>query len=266
MQNRRGLLFLGIAALFGLAAVFVARQWMPGPAPSQPEPVEMVQVVVARTDLPVASQLTERQLETIDWPRAHLPKGVLKSVEQARGRVLRRPLLAGELLLETALFPQGSEAGLPALISPDRRAMSVKVDSVIGVAGFVKPGARVDVLVTARRVDLPRAIPYSNVILQDVRVLAVDQTLEQAKSGDAEVVDVVTLEVDPEQAEKLTYASHEGRLQLALRNPTDNEKVKTASIGAGDLFGKRKVARSRTARKTTSVQVIKGSIVKVREF
>ena len=96
------------------------------------------------------------------------------------------------------------------MITPKHRAVSVKVDNVIGVAGFVTPGARVDVLVTLARVDLSDALPFSKVFLQNIRVLAVDQKLEEVKSGDPELVSVVTLEVTPVQAEHLTYAAHEG--------------------------------------------------------
>jgi pilus assembly protein CpaB len=266
MHNRRGLLFLGIAIVFGVAAVFVAQRWLGNLSPSAPQAPETAQVVVVKADLTVATKLTGRQLGTAEWPKAHLPKGALTGVEQAKGRVLRRPLMEGEPLLESALFPEGSEAGLPGLIAPNRRAVSVKVDPVIGVAGFVKPGTRVDVLVTARRVDRSKAIPYSKVILQDVRVLAVDQKLEQANSGDPELVNVVTLEVEPEKAEALTYASHQGQLQLALRNPTDDEKVETTSVGVADLFGGKKKRRSHAVRSTARIQVLKGSSVQNREF
>jgi pilus assembly protein CpaB len=266
MQNQRGLLFLGIAVLFGLAAAFVAQRWLSGQEPAEPQAAETTSVVVARIDLPVATELSDRQLVTVDWPTAHLPKGIMTRVERAQDRVLRHPLVEGEPLLESALFPEGSEAGLTAVIAPNRRAVSVKVDPVVGVAGFVKPGTRVDVLTTLRRVDRQKPVPYSKVILQDVRVLAVDQKLEEARNGEPEIVSVVTLEVEPVQAEQLTYASHEGRLQLALRNPADKETVETVSVGVADLLGRKRAGGPRVARSTTSVQVIKGSKVQVKEF
>ncbi len=268
MQNRRGLLFLGLAILLGVVAALGAERWLSSQTPEAPGSVEMAQVVVARVDLPIAAQLNSRQLDTVAWPAAFVPGGAYRSLEQAEGRVLKRPLQAGEPVLETALLEQGAQGGLPAVISPNHRALSVKVDAVIGVAGFVKPGARVDVLATLRRVDQEKALPYTKAILQDVRVLAVDQKLERAREGEPELVNVVTLEVDPEQAEKLTYAAHEGNLQLALRNPADTETVETLAVGVVDLLGHRKrpAPQSRVARATVDVQVIKGSDVQVKSF
>jgi pilus assembly protein CpaB len=177
-------------------------------------------------------------------------------------------------VLESALLPAGSEGGLGAIIAPSYRAVSVKVDNVIGVAGFVKPGARVDVLATLRRVDTEKALPYSKVILQDVKVLAVDQQLEQANQADATIVSVATLEVDPAGAERLIYAAHEGRLQLALRTPGDSETVATRSVGVADVLaeagrvvqepGKKKSVVVPGAR--PSVQVLLGSKLESRSF
>jgi pilus assembly protein CpaB len=207
--------------------------------------------------------LTRDQLRLTEWPSAHLPFGALGSFEQAVDRVARRPLAAGEAVLETALFDTGAAGGLLAVISPEHRAVSVKVDSVIGVAGFVTPASWVDVLATLRRVDRKNALPYSKVILQNVRVLAVDQKLEEAKSGEPELVSVVTLEVDPVQAEHLVYAAHEGRLQLAMRSPGDDASVSTRSVGVADVLGERRTATRRAGR---LVQVISGSRLTTRRF
>jgi pilus assembly protein CpaB len=175
----------------------------------------------------------------------------------------------GEPVLAMALFETGTSGGLRAVIDPGRRAVSVKVDNVIGVAGFVTPGARVDVMATMRRVDRERAIPYAKVILQNVRVLAVDQKLEEAKAGDPELVSVVTLEVTPLQAEHLIYAAHEGRLQLAMRSPGDQEEIKTRSVSVAEVLGseepKRRVARA-AANGGGSVQIINGSQLRTSRY
>jgi pilus assembly protein CpaB len=269
MQNRRGLLFLGLALLLGVVAAGVAQRWMTSHALKAPEAVETGKVIVARVDLSVASSLSERQLQAVEWPKEHVPGGAFFDANALDGRVLRRPIAAGEPVLESALFEAGAEGGLAAVIEPNRRAVSVKVDSVIGVAGFVKPGARVDILATVRRIDQQKPIPYSKVILQDVRVLAVDQQLEEARDGDPEVVNVVTVEVEPSEAEHLIYAAHEGKLQLALRTPGDTDLVETKSVGVADLLGGKPAGTrkpTQIARRSTSVEIIRGSKVETKTF
>ncbi len=268
MQTRRSIFFLALAAVFAIAAVFSARRWIEGqiPAPSDTD-AATIPVVVSRVEIPVGVAITERQLETVQWPQRYVPKGVFREPNEAQDRVLRRPLSIGEPVLESSLLPKGATGGLISLISENKRAVSVKVDPVIGVAGFVTPGARVDVIATLRRIDQPNALPYSKVILQDIPVLAIDQKMEEAKSGEPEVVNVVTLEVDPEQAEKLLYGSHEGRLQLALRNPKDRELTATKSVSVADVLGNERRGALRSAPDAKyAVQVIKGSAISVRSF
>ena len=268
MQNRRGLMFLVLAVLLGLGAAFMAREFTGNTPAAQAAGVPTTPVVVAQADIGTASKLAAAELKTVDWPTAHVPTGAVTAVAAAEGRVTRRPIVAGEPLLEGALFEKGAEGGLPAVISSDHRAVSVKVDSVIGVAGFVKPGAKVDVLATLRRVDTPDSLPYSKVILQDVRVLAIDQKLEEARDGEAQLVSVVTLEVKPDQAQKLIYSAHEGRLQLALRTPGDVKLEELAMTGVADVLGgKKKSAAPKVARAHgTAVQVIRGSKVETKTF
>jgi pilus assembly protein CpaB len=268
MQNRRGLIFIGLALGMGIAAAWITTRLAPTPAVAEAAATNLTPVVVVRTDVSVASSLGREHLTTVEWPSQHVPSGALRSVDEAVGRVVRRPLAKGEPILELSLFEVGASGGLRAVISPDHRAVSVKVDNVIGVAGFVTPGSRVDVLATIRRIDLPKALPFAKVILQDVRVLAVDQKLEEVKSGDPELVAVVTLEVDPLQAEHLIYAAHEGRLQLALRSPGDNAEVATKSISVSDVLGQEKPAdiKMASAPAKTVVEVIHGSDVQLRKF
>jgi pilus assembly protein CpaB len=268
MQNRRGLIFIAMALVLGLAAALLAQRWSASKQPQVVASLDTTPVLVARADVSVASQLQPVQLNMVDWPTEHVPAGAMGSAADAEGRVTRRPILAGEPILEGALFPDGAEGGLVAVISPEHRAISVKVDSVIGVAGFIKPGSRVDVLATLRRVDKEKPIPYSRVILQDVQVLAIDQKLED-RDGQAEPVNVVTLEVDTVQAEHLIYAAHEGRLQLALRTPGDDLKVDTESVSVADLLedGKPNKSRTRMARQSgPTVEVIRGSQLEVQTF
>jgi pilus assembly protein CpaB len=271
MQNRRGLMFLALAILLGLGAAFMAREFTGNAPAAQAADVPIQPVVVARTDVGTANALTPTELKLVDWPAGLVPTGAIHSLSGAEGRVTRRPLAAGEPVLESALFDKGAEGGLPAVIAAEHRAVSVKVDSVIGVAGFVKPGSRVDVMATVRRVDTSDSLPYSKVILQDVKVLAIDQKLEEARDGEAQLVSVVTLEVKPEAAQKLIYSAHEGRLQLALRTPGDDAVLELASTGVRDVLGAQKKASApRTAARShtggAAVQVIRGSKVETKTF
>src|SRR5258705_208885 len=212
MQNRRALMFLILAVALGVFAAFTAQRWLE-----------------QQRQQPTAAQIHTQ------------PVAVMRQNLQVGQVVHERSLAAGEPVLENALLPEGSRAGLASVIDPTHRAMSVRVDPVVGVAGFVTPGARVDVLVTINRVDSDGK-PVSKVILQDVQVLAIDQKLEEAKEGQPELVQVVTLETSPQDAEKLTHAAHEGRLQLALRNPSDHGIAEARAVGVADVLGDRRPA------------------------
>jgi len=267
MQNRRALMFLILAVALGVFAAFTAQRWLeqqrqqPTAAQTHTQPV-----AVMRQNLQVGQVVHERSLATVDWPTEFVPQGAFSDPAKLEGRVVRRPLAAGEPVLENALLPEGSRAGLASVIDPTHRAMSVRVDPVVGVAGFVAPGARVDVLVTINRVDSDGK-PVSKVILQDVQVLAIDQKLEEAKEGEPELVQVVTLETSPQDAEKLTHAAHEGRLQLALRSPGDHEEVKTEAVSVSALLGGGAPKKSKVRLPVgPSVQVITGSSVSVKSF
>jgi pilus assembly protein CpaB len=247
---------VGLAALWTARRIIDERTTLPSVAAA---PVENRPVVIAGVDIAVGTALAPHQLEAAPWPVAFVPEGSHAKPEALEGRVLRRAVAKGEPILDALLLPEGADAGLAPVIPEKRRAVSVKVDPVIGVAGFVHPGARVDVLATLRRVDRRDKIPYSKLILQDVPVLAIDQKLEDTNGGDPELVSVVTLEVTPEQAEQLTYSSHEGRLQLALRSPGDREQVETTPVGVADLLpGKQGPARV-ARRRGPAVQVLRGS-------
>jgi pilus assembly protein CpaB len=267
MQNRRGLIFIGLAVVMGLAAAWVTSEFGPNSAETDIAAAKTTSVVVVRSDIPVASSLASAQLKLVDWPSDHVPMGAMLSIEDANGRIVRRPLAQGEPIFEASLYPIGSSGGLGAVIADSYRAVSVKVDNVIGVAGFVVPGSRVDVMATVRRVDWDKAIPFSKVILQDVRVLAIDQKLEEVKSGEPELVSVVTLEVNTQQAERLIYVSHEGRLQLALRTPGDDTNVVTRRVGVADVLDDRVLSKKAPKKRVVAfasekIKIIRGTEVK----
>ena len=238
MKNQRAILLLALAIFFGIAAALLVQRLIEQQRPELvATAVPTTSVVVAKVDLALASEVTPQQLDTVAWPMEFVPKGAFRKPEELRGRVLRRPIAAGELIQELALLPEGSAAGLASVISENHRAVSVKVDPIVGVAGFVTPGSRVDVMATLKRLDWASKQPYAKIVLQNVRVLAIDQKLEEVESGKPQLVSVVTLEVDPDQAEQLTYMAHEGRLQLALRSPDDESIVKTKGATVARMLG-----------------------------
>ncbi len=193
-------------------------------------------VVIARTDLRVSEPMNSLMLDVVQWPVDLSPKGTFLKIADVVDRIPKRHYSPGEPILESGLFGKGALGGLSPLIQTGLRAMSVKVDEVIGIAGFVSVGASVDVLATLRRTSESEA--FSQVILQDVRVLAVDRALEPRETDSEERVSVVTLEVTPTQAKKLAFASSQGSIQLALRNPGDGDLSPTTSVGAPNLKGR----------------------------
>jgi pilus assembly protein CpaB len=268
MQNRRAIFFLLLAVILGVGAAFTAQRWLEqqsqAPTASGEKP-KTQPVTVVRQDTAVGSLLKERELATVEWPIEFVPQGAYSKPSQLEGRVIRRPLSAGEPVLESALLPEGAQGGLVSVIDPSQRAVSVRVDQVIGVAGFVTPGASVDVLTTLKR-DSDAKV-FSKIVLQDVQVLAIDQKLEESNEGEPHLVQVVTLEVSPEQSEKLTYVSHNGKLQLALRNPSDREVLDTRSVSFDEIMGVRRQTPARPrAVSTTNVEVIKGAQLSVETF
>jgi pilus assembly protein CpaB len=257
---------LALAIVLGLAAAFVAERRLSIPAIAEATPQQTVPVVIAKVELPVGGEISERQLDIIEWPVAYLPKGAESDPRNLVGRVTRHTLSPNEPVLESSLAAKGLRGGLTAVISEDKRAVSVKVDPVIGVAGFVTPASRVDVLATLRRLDLKKPLPFSKVILEDILVLAIDQKMEEVSNGDPILVSVVTLEVTPGQAQKLIYSAHEGNLQLALRNPSDHASVDTQLVSAADILKGRPMKSKRIARNYNRVTVIKGTKVTTERF
>jgi pilus assembly protein CpaB len=265
MQNRRTTIFFALAILFGIAAAMLAQRMLnQNTAPAPQAAIETTTVMIARLDVNKGSALAPTHLDSVEWPANLVPKGTFSGKDAIAGRVLRHSLSAGEPITEIALLPKGSDAGLVSVITHNLRAVSVKVDAIIGVAGFVTPGSRVDVLATLQQ-DGSSKHSISKVILQNIPVLAIDQKMEEVKNGEPELVSVVTLEVTPEQAEQLTYSAHEGRLQLALRSPADSDIATTAGVGVSDLMPQRKPEPRRVAY-TSNVEVVKGTAVSVKDY
>ncbi len=189
---------------------------------------EIIQVAVAGTDMPWGTVLNREVIKIAPYLKKSLPDGYHTAPVTLEGRVLIYPIKANEPIFESSLAPSSIKSGgIAAVIQPSKRAMAVKVDKVVGVSGFVFPGNRVDVLVTLKdRSDQKNTM--TKIVLENMLVLAsgpqVEKTGKQEKPA---TVDVITLEVSPEEGEKLALAATEGKLQLALRNSTDTTRVAT---------------------------------------
>jgi pilus assembly protein CpaB len=194
-------------------------------------------VVVANANLSLGRQLRREDLATLDWPAAAAPEGAFEDPQAIVDRGLIVSVVKNEPILPAKLASKEAGAGLPPIIPPGKRALSVRVNEVIGVAGYVLPGTRVDVVATANPSSRSEDIT-TKVVLQNVEVLAAGTRLEQdTPDGKPMQVTVVTLLVTPDESERLTLASTEGKIQLALRNPLDTETPVTSGIKPGMLLG-----------------------------
>ena len=217
-MNRRFIIMLSIALLLALLAAWVANRWVQGRA----APDATVPVVAAAVEIPYGFKLEAAQVKLIDWPGNSAPQGAYSSIEQVIGRVTMNKFYPDEILTEKRLSEHGNT--LSGVIAKDYRAISVRVDDVVGVAGFILPGNKVDILATKTDRDTNQAT--TRTLLQNIKVLAVDQEASPEKEKPA-IVRAVTLELKPDQAEIIVQAMQEGTIQLTLRNPLDNNVADT---------------------------------------
>lgn len=220
-MNRNRLVLIGVVAL-GLAffvsfSIYRVLRVAMGTQRATPT----VTVVVAAADLPVGTRLEEKDLRLAKFPESDLPPGVFHSTAEAVGRGVVVPITKNELVITSKLAGENAGAGLPALIPSGMRAVSVKVNDVISVAGFVTAGTRVDVILTGNPGQGGQENTTTTTVLSNIQVLAAGQRLQKNEQGEPQQVTVITLLVNPEDAQKLTLASTEGRIQLSLRNPLD---------------------------------------------
>jgi pilus assembly protein CpaB len=209
-------------------------------------------VVVAAADLAVGAELGAEQVRTIDWPASSVPDGAMEDPKEVVGRGLILPVVRNEPILPMKLASKEAGSGLPPAIPPGLRAVSVRVNEVIGVAGYVLPGTRVDVVATLNPTTQTQDMT-SKIVLTDVLVLAAGTKLEQPNDKEKPVaVTVVTLLVDPDEAERLTLASNEGKIQLALRNPLDRARPVTHGVRPALLIGTTPPVRQVSTRRTAS--------------
>jgi pilus assembly protein CpaB len=210
-------------------------------------------VVVAASDLDIGTEIQRDDVRVVDWPQGAVPANVISDPQEVIGRGIVMPMIQNEPFLPLKLSSKDGGGGLPPAIPPGLRAVSVKVNEVIGVAGYVLPGTRVDVVTTLSPTQQP-SDTMSKVILTNVQVLAAGTKIERdTERGKPMAVTVVTLLVDPAEAEKLTLAANEGKIQLALRNPLDKATPVTRGIKPAVLLG----ATASTPRPVTVSAVAK---------
>lgn len=218
---------LVIALLLGVTAVVLAAQWL-----GRQSDIATNKVVVAARDIQLGSPLTPDMLNTVAWPAGSLPAGAISDPVALGDRVVKESLTRGEPVLESKLAPRGTKGGLSSVIADGKRAITVKVNEVIGVAGFALPGNHVDIMVNTED-DHKRMI--SKIVLEKILVLAVAQ---EASRDDTKpkVVNAVTLEVTPEEAEKIDLARSVGNLSLVLRNQVDTQTAQTSGMRKNELL------------------------------
>jgi pilus assembly protein CpaB len=247
MKNTKALIMIGVSVMVGLGAVFAAARWV-----GQKSSIATAKVVVAAKDLDVGTRLQPSALTVVDWPAGSVVKGSFTDLKALDTRVINTSLLRGEPLAESKLAPLGSKGGLSAVIAEGKRAMSVKVNEVVGVAGFALPGNYVDVMVNAQD-DKSKVI--SKIVLEQILVLAVAQEQVVREDTHAKIVSAVTLEVTPAQAEQLDLARSVGSLSLVLRNQVDRGAVVTAGARPADLLGAAPVPAPRKAAAPAATRV-----------
>jgi len=265
MKRYRPLVFFGLAVVLGIITSVLVFSWLQNEksrllAATLPTS-KNVQVVVANADIPWGTKLTPEMVLMQDVPSGAIPEGHFTTVEGIKDRVVLVNLKRNELLLESKLAPVGAVGGVAAVTDPNKRAMSVKVDDVIGVAGFIKPADRVDVMVTIEPEMGKPGHAIAKMILENVKVLAAGTQMERkGKDEEPKPVQVITVEVDVDEAEKLALASNQGKLRLALRNPLNSEHVLTKGAKIGSLLSSYRQIQNDNGDGGVRVELIKGDV------
>ena len=244
MARIRIFLVLVLALTAGGAFAFGTYRYIQQ-VPAAGEGIATKPVIVAAVNLQLGAELRPEDLRIVEWPANAVPAQAFGSADQVVGRGLIQGVVENEPILPSKLAPKEAGAGLPPVIPAGMRALSVRVNDVVGVAGYVLPGTRVDVVATVNPTQQHPDVT-SKVILTNVLVLAAGTKIERdTEEGKPMQVSVVTLLVDPIEAERLTLASTEGKIQLALRNPLDQTTPTTPGIKPGPLMASAVAAPAR---------------------
>src|SRR5688572_7112549 len=250
MRNKRLIIALTGAVVCGLVGVMLITRYL---ANVQGYTRQLGNVVVAKQEIPLGGKITAEHLTLAPIPNGSAPEGAFRKMDQLVGRVAITPIGVREVITSLKLAPDGTGAGLSAVIPEGFRAMTVKVDDVVGVSGFVMPGSFVDVVAVinpVRQQNSESQGPISKIVLQNIKVLASGPKIDSPDNQrEPTSVKAVTLQVTPEQAEKLVLAANEGTLQLVMRNYSDQEGTQTrgankASLLSGDGYVPQPAAQS----------------------
>ncbi|MCY1525142.1 Flp pilus assembly protein CpaB [compost metagenome] len=265
-MSARTLTLVALSLILGLGAAWMANNWLSAKLNASPDD-NLEAVVVATVEIPFGQMIEARQVTVVRMPKDTVPDDAFDTPDKVIGKIATFSMLRGDILRSARVAEHLGGSTLASLIAADKRAISVRVDDVVGVGGFLLPGNRVDVLATRKNGGSGGA--ESKTILQDLRVLAVDQTASTDKTQPV-VVRAVTLEMTPKEAEVLVKAMSEGRLQLALRNPLDDQKKQpvVASVAKAETPAPvpAPVARKPMVRRgdgSYGVIIIRGTEVKV---
>jgi len=232
MKNPRALMMIAVSLIAGILAIVFAARWL-----NQQSNLATSKVAVAAIDLNIGQQIQAEHVKMIDWPSGSVPAGAFADPALLKERVTRIGVLRDEPLLETKLAPKGTKGGLSAVIAEGKRAITVRVNDVVGVAGFALPGNYVDVIVSTKDESKSKDEQnISKIVLEKILVLAVGEEASRDETK-PKVVKAVTLEVTPQEAEAIDLARSVGQLSLVLRSQVDTASVKTAGITKDVLLG-----------------------------
>ncbi len=285
MKSLKTFLPIALSLVIAAGGSFALYKWIQSKQGTGKEIVqvqaEASPVIVAAGDLSWGSKLKPEMLKTTPYLKESLPAGHFTKLADITGRVLISPVRANEPITEHKLAPNSIETGgVSAVLKPGKRAIAVKGDKVIGISGFINPGNRVDILVTIE--DPKKKEEKTKTILENILVLATGTQIQENEKGEPSPVDVYTLEVDPEDGERLALAAAEGRVQLALRSILDTETVLTTGVTIPKMLAafsyaeekpkpavtqkKRPTNRRWIPRNTVTVDIIKGTDTSQKKF
>jgi pilus assembly protein CpaB len=241
MRNKRFFIVLVGALGFGLLAAASVSRYL---SSAQAYTKNLTRVAVAKVAIPVGTKIIPEQVMVVQFPKESTPDGAFESPEKLKGRVAVTNIAAREPITESRLAPEGTAGGLSAVIPEGYRAMTVKVDDVVGISGFIMPDTLVDIVVVIDPEEKAGTQdPISKIVLQNIKVLANGQNIDKPEDQrEANSVKAVTLLVTPEQAEKLALAASEGKLQLVMRNSIDQGDEQTPGINKRGLLGGERAA------------------------